>query len=86
MHKWKIVLHKMIVECPHCRCLVEIEQMNCMIFRHAAYKDTGLQIPPHSSKELCEKLFAEGAVYGCAKPFILVQKNGKIEASSCEYI
>jgi hypothetical protein len=45
------------VECPHCRCMVIIEQINCAIFRHGIYKSTGVQMNPHESKELCDTTF-----------------------------
>lgn len=71
-----------IVVCPHCLCQVEIQDINCGIFRHAIYKDTNEQIPPHTSKEICDRLFIENRVYGCAKPFKI---EGTV-AVACDYI
>lgn len=60
-----------IFPCPHCEQLVIVHRsdIRCTIFRHAVYKNTGQPIPPHTSKEICETLVRDGAVYGCAKPF-----------------
>jgi hypothetical protein len=41
-----------IITCPHCQLLVEIEEINCAIFRHAVLKKTNKQINPHSSTVL----------------------------------
>ena len=43
-----------IVVCPHCNQLIIIEKINCAIFRHGIFKESGNQIDPHSSKDLCE--------------------------------
>ena len=40
--------------CPHCKELVLIEQLNCCIFRHGILIESGKQIDPHASKELCD--------------------------------
>jgi len=74
----------LVVQCPHCKCLVEIEQLNCRIFRHGTYKHNGKQIPPHSPKHECERLFTEGKIHGCGKPFRI--PKGSTEAIVCEYI
>jgi hypothetical protein len=73
------------VLCPHCSCYIEVlkNSINCKIFRHGCYKtNTQLQIPPHSSKEVCDKLFADGLINGCGKPFKFDGKNVEI----CDYI
>lgn len=76
-----------IVTCPHCECQVEILEVNCRIFRHGVFKQTGAQVPPHSSKENCDMWFVERQVYGCTKPFKLVQEtNGDWIAQVCDYI
>ena len=74
----------LILTCPHCfdTIIVNEKQLNCRIFRHAVYKKSLRQIPPHSSKEKCDKLVEENKVYGCAKPSKYV--NGKLEI--CDYI
>jgi hypothetical protein len=37
-----------MITCPHCGDSVLIEQINCRIFRHAVYKNTGEQMDPHA--------------------------------------
>ena len=77
----------LIVTCPHCECLIHIESINCAIFRHATYKDTNEQIPPHSPQDICNRLVSEGRVWGCGKPFQLVlNSQGKYEPKICDYI
>lgn len=75
-----------IVDCPHCNLLVEIEQVNCGIFRHAVFRHNNEPIPPHASKEECEKWLNENAVNGCAKPFQIVIENGEMKAVICDYV
>lgn len=62
-------------ECPHSDCGLMIQvpknQVNCRIFRHAVYKDTGEQINPHTPREVCDKLRNSGSIYGCGRPFYL---------------
>jgi hypothetical protein len=74
----------MIVQCPHCKDYIEIEKLNCGIFRHGIYISNGMQIPPHASKEICDELFAKGLIYGCGKPFKINANTFEIEI--CEYI
>jgi hypothetical protein len=84
----------MEIECPHCLGLIIINEneINCSIFRHAVYKtDINQQLPPHSSKEVCDDAVERGIVYGCAKPFKLVKSNStneekKYKAEICDYI
>ncbi len=81
----------MIVQCPHCHEFIWIEQLNCRIFRHASFKDkddkvkdkVGEQIPPHASQIECEAWVKEGLVYGCAKPFQILESG---EVVVCDYI
>jgi hypothetical protein len=35
-----------VVICPHCQIPVEIEQLNCCIFRHGTLKHNGQQMNP----------------------------------------
>jgi hypothetical protein len=72
----------MLVQCPHCKDFVFIEELNCRIFRHACYKN-GEPIPPHASKEECESLLEKNLVYGCAKPFQILMDGTVVE---CDYI
>lgn len=70
--------------CPHCGeiCQVPRNEIRCTIFRHAVFKDGMRFVPPHASKEECERWLKEGTVYGCAKPFKFT--GDKVEI--CGYI
>jgi hypothetical protein len=57
-------------------------ELNCKIFRHGIYKETGKQLNPHATKEMCDYVIKENLVYGCARPFTIVA--GK--PIKCEYI
>jgi hypothetical protein len=72
----------MFVECPHCRGVVEIAELNCAIFRHAVLKATGKQINPHAPKQVCDTLVAQGAIHGCGRPFKIVEGVAVV----CDYI
>lgn len=76
------------IECPHCdgSILVLENEINCGIFRHAYFKSSMQQIPPHTSKEDCEKYSRNNLIYGCGKPFRLFLTNNKINVEKCEYI
>jgi hypothetical protein len=76
-----------IVLCPNCDEPILIEELNCCIFRHAILKETGEQINPHSSKDICDFLYISEKIYGCGKPFkIEVLVDGSFKALACEYI
>jgi len=79
-----------IVTCPHCNLLIFIfeKDYNCKIFRHGVYKNNiSKQIDPHLSKEECEKLKKTDKIFGCGKPFKLVENMiGKPTAIICDYI
>ena len=72
-------MNPIITPCPHCfeEVLVYPNEVNCSIFRHAVFISEGGAIPPHSSKEVCERLVEEGKVYGCGKPFRLFKQVKK---------
>jgi hypothetical protein len=72
----------MEVICPHCNGMVIIEQLNCAIFRHGIFKNTGKQIPPHASKEECDNWVKNNDIYGCGKPFQVIENKAVV----CEYI
>jgi len=57
-------------------------KITCGIFRHAINKKTLLQINPHTSKELCDLYINNNLVYGCAKPFTIINNN----IEKCDYI
>ena len=72
----------LIVTCPYCDGEIQIIELNCKIFRHAIFKDSGKQLDPHASKEICDSVIKENLVYGCAKPFKI--EDGK--PVKCDYI
>jgi len=76
-----------LFNCPHCNELIEVlkSQTRCCIFRHGVYKKNLKQIPPHSKKEKCDKLFEKGLIYGCGKPFKFV-KGEEPYVIECDYI
>ena len=70
------------VNCPHCLLIVEIREINCSIFRHGVYKLNYRQIDPHLNKEQCDYLFNNNLIYGCGKPFRIIDNIAVI----CDYI
>jgi hypothetical protein len=75
-----------IVKCPNCDEYVIIEKINCSIFRHGIFKKNGKQIDPHSPKEICDYYIRENQIYGCGKPFRIININNKFETEICDYI
>lgn len=76
----------MIITCPHCNMYILIEQINCAIFRHGVYRDTGQQLNPHASKIECDNAITHDLIYGCGMPFKLIQINDEYTAVICDYI
>ena len=76
----------LILQCPHCKDFVLIEELNCKIFRHAVIKSTNQQINPHTTKSVCDYYISNKLIYGCGKPFIINIINNKYEIEICEYI
>lgn len=75
------------VFCPTCGGYVEVaeNEINCQIFRHGAIKNgNGEKLPPHASKEECERLL--DPVTGCGCPFRLVRADAEWIAVPCGYI
>jgi hypothetical protein len=72
-----------ILNCPYsdCNIAIEIIEINCAIFRCGIHKN-GTQIDPHLVKEECDKLKQEDKIWGCGRPFKLI--NGSL--IKCEYI
>lgn len=62
-------MDKHLYFCPNCYQMIQIEAINCGIFRCGVMKDTMLQIDPHLSQEECEALVLEDKIYGCGRPF-----------------
>lgn len=76
-----------VVECPHCKDPIIIEKLNCRIFRHGTLISNGQQINPHESKETCDNLVQNNLIYGCSKPFQIIEnEEGTLVAVICEYI
>ena len=82
------MIKHIILKCPHCNeyVLIYENEFNCKIFRHAYYKDTLKQIDPHMKKEECIRLFEEDKIYGCGKPFKLIERNNEYILEKCDYI
>lgn len=77
------------MNCPHCNQLIEIIAINCAIFRCGVMRQTGEQVNPHASKIECDRLFEQGLIYGCGKPFRVIQdlSNPSMhQAIPCDYI
>jgi protein involved in temperature-dependent protein secretion len=77
-----------IVTCPNCNefVLIYTNEINCEIFRHAVFKSNFQQINPHTHEELCLKYINENLVYGCSKPFRIININNEYKAIICDYI
>ena len=75
-----------ILICPHCKDYIIIQKINCGIFRHGVIKKNGKQIDPHSSKELCDYYVRENEIYGCGKPFRIININDNFDTEICGYI
>ena len=82
----------LVVQCPHCKYPILIEELNCRIFRHGVFKINGTQINPHASKELCDFYVQNDLILGCSKPFQIIQNENSINnddtfiAVICDYI
>ena len=72
--------------CPHCSECIIIQKLNCKIFRHGVYKDSGKQINPHMNKNKCDYLKKQNKIYGCGKPFKIILENDIYKAIECDYI
>ena len=77
-----------IIQCPHCKEYIQIlkKEFNCKIFRHGILKSNLKQINPYLKREDCDRLKNEDLIYGCGKPFQLIELNGSYIAVICDYI
>ena len=50
-----------------------------MIFRCGVFRTNYEHIPPHLSKQECERLISANMIFGCGKPFILKEKEKEKE-------
>lgn len=62
-------MSSLIIECPHCKITILVEALNCRIFRCGILKTNGTQIGPHLNKTECDRLYNDGLIHGCGKPF-----------------
>lgn len=75
-----------IIQCPHCLDYIIIEKINCGIFRHGVLIQTGKQIDPHANKQMCDDYITKKKIYGCGKPYQIIEEEGKYKAIICDYI
>ena len=73
----------MIIECPHCKTMIEIIELRCRIFRCGIMKNNFTQINPHLSEIKCNNLKKNDEIYGCSKPFYIDENN---VVRKCDYI
>jgi len=59
----------MHLKCPSCGIAIQIEAINCGIFRCGIHKATGVQVSPHLPKTECEALKNADLIWGCCQPF-----------------
>ena len=75
-----------VLKCPHCNEFIIIEKLNCGIFRHGILITNGQQINPHETKQMCVYFSDRNLIYGCGKPFQIIEINGIFEVKICDYI
>lgn len=86
-----------IFTCPHCEMIITVDKLKCGIFRHGIMKKNGKSINPHTSQIDCEKLLRKNLIYGCGKPFQIIENTQPdseksisnditYEISTCDYI
>jgi len=77
-----------LIKCPYCENDIFImeREINCAIFRHGVYKTNMEPIPPHSTMDQCEYLVKHNLIYGCGKPFRLVNENNMYVPYKSDYI
>ena len=73
----------MFINCPHCSVTIEIEKLNCRIFRCGILIINNTQINPHLDKTSCDALYKNGEIYGCGKPFFIDTSGNAVV---CDYI
>ena len=87
MNKLNLVEDFFFFNCPNCNeeIIVNKNELNCKIFRHAIFKDSYKQIDPHLQKIYCDKLVEEDKIFGCSKPFEIVRRDVKLYVVKCDY-
>jgi len=78
----------LVFPCPNCQELTIVYKIDicCAIFRHGCFKDTYFNINPHLSQVMCQHLIKNELIYGCSKPFQILEDNGHFEVNKCDYI
>ena len=71
-------------QCPHCQIQIQVQvnDLNCKIFRCGIFKSNFNPINPHGSKIYCDELLNNDLIYGCGKPFIFIDTY----VETCDYI
>ena len=72
----------LVIQCPHCNIYIEVIELNCKIFRCGIYKHNFTQINPHMPERECIFLINTNAIYGCGKPFRIINDT----AEPCDYL
>ena len=87
MKKVNLVDEFYYFSCPHCNeeIIVKENELNCRIFRHAYFKSNYQQVDPHLPKYLCDEYKNKDMVYGCCKPFEIINSNNNLYAIRCDY-
>ncbi len=76
-----------LVLCPHCKEVTIIAELNCRIFRHGVFRATFQQMNPHEVKVECDRVFADGLIWGCGKPFYVKGDfSTGLTVEVCDYI
>lgn len=78
----KYVIEDKHYHCPYldCNLVLQIDQVNCSIFRCGAWIG-GVLLPPHASKAECE---SKPLLYGCGRP--IKYNSEKDGFDKCDYI
>jgi len=79
-----------IYECPYNDCkmkfIIDKKDINCGIFRCGYFRNNHKQLPPHTKKEVIDKLRNNNLIYGCGCPFMIKKENNIYKLIQCEYI
>ena len=75
-----------VIQCPNCLEYIIIEKINCGIFRHGVLIESGKQIDPHANKQVCDDYITKKKIYGCGKPYQVIEEEGKYKVIICDYI
>ena len=71
-------------KCPWCNgeIITHPNEINCSIFRHGIFKNSGMQIYQHLPKNEVDKLINNNEIYGCGKPYKFMGNH----VERCDYI